>query len=165
MQESSQITWDPASINHHVPWESRLFVLYLLVVVAISFVRILHVLRQLWSFTHGSVLMRSGENEFLYAWETCSAKIQSMKRLVFFTLLLSVLVAVYRLRTTLTQLVAQKAFGVGAFGGTVVEVLTLFALGILVCALLYAPCGLCEGMLLRRRAAWNHSFAGTKSGA
>jgi hypothetical protein len=114
-------------------------------------------------FRRGSFLVRRGEKEFLHAWETCSAKIKSMKRLVFFTLLLSVLVAVQLLRVTLMQIVALKTFEVAAFAGGVAEVLTVFALGILTCTALYAGCGLYEGILLRRRAAWNHSFAEAKN--
>jgi hypothetical protein len=143
MQETPQVGWDPIAINHQLPWASKLFLLYLLLVVAISFVKSASVLRD---FRRGS-------------WETCSARIQSMRRLVFFTLLLSVLVAAELLRVTLMQIAAQRFFGRAALAGGLAEALTVFALGILVCTALYAGCGLCEGTLLRRRAAWNHSFA------
>src|SRR5277367_3918537 len=44
-------------------------------------------------------LMRKVEGEFVYKWEVCSAKSQSMKRLVVLTFLLSVLAGAYRART------------------------------------------------------------------
>jgi hypothetical protein len=54
MQEAPQVGWDP-SINYHLPLAAKLFVLYLLVVVAISLVKYAGLLRQFWSFTHGSL--------------------------------------------------------------------------------------------------------------
>ena len=53
------------------------------------------------------------------------------------------------------RIVEQKAFGTAALGGGIVEVLTVFALGILVCAVLYTACALNEGMLLRKRTTRN----------
>jgi hypothetical protein len=147
MQEAPQVGWDPIAINYRPPWASRLFLLYLLLVVAISLVKSASVLRD---FRRGS-------------WEICSARIQSMRRLVFFTLLLSVLVADQLLRVALMQIAAQRFFGPAALAGGVAEALTVFALGVLTCTALYAGCGLCEGILLHRRAAWNRSFDQAKN--
>jgi hypothetical protein len=80
-----------------------------------------------------------------------------MRRLVFITLLWTALVATLLLRTSLIQIAEQKAFGPGALIGSIVEVLSVFALGILVCTVLYGACTLCEGALLRRRESWNHT--------
>jgi hypothetical protein len=155
MQEAPQIGWDPISINYQPPWASKLFVLYLLVVVAISLVKYAGLLRQFWSLTSGSLQESRSENESRYTWEACSNRIQSIKRLVFVTLLLTVLVSAFLLRATLMRIVEQKAFGPAALGGGIVEVLTVFALGILVCAVLYTACALYEGMLLRGRTTRN----------
>ncbi len=162
MQETPQIGWDPISINHHLPWASKLFVLYLLVVVAISLFKSARLLPQLWSFTRGSPRVSGSENESQYAWETSSNKIQSIKRLVFVTLLLTVLVSALLLRATLMRIVEQKAFGPAALGGGIVEVLTMFALGILVCTVLYAACALYEGML-RGRTTRNRPLSDPKN--
>ena len=151
MQEAPQVGWDPISINYHLPWAAKIFVLYLLVVVAISLVKYAGLLRQFWSFTHGSLQGSRSENESRQAWEACSNRIQSTKRLVFITLLLTVLVSALLLRATLMRIVEQKTFGPAALGGGIAEVLTVFALGILVCAVLYTVCALHEGMLLRRK--------------
>jgi hypothetical protein len=47
MQEA-QVGWDPISVNHQLPLEAKLFVLYLVLVIAISFVKSVSLLRQLW---------------------------------------------------------------------------------------------------------------------
>jgi hypothetical protein len=170
MQEGSQIGWDPLSIDYHLPWESRLFVLYLIAVLAISIVRLGSLVRQFWSLRHalapksGSVTEGSElEIKFFNVWGACSAKVQSMKRAVVLTFLLSVLVATDGLRATVLAIADQKAFLIGAFNGGLAEALTLFALGILVCAVLYAICGFCEGILVRRKALWNFSSAWMKT--
>jgi hypothetical protein len=54
------------------------------------------------------------------------------------------------------RLVEQKILGPTAFSGSLAEVLTLLAIGILVCAVLYTACSFYEGVLLRRKASWNY---------
>ena len=49
------------------------------------------------------------------------------------------------------QFVTQKAFGIAAVNGSIVEVLTMFVLGILVCTAIYSACALYEGALSRRK--------------
>jgi hypothetical protein len=150
VQEAPQIGWDPISVNYQLPWAAKIFILYLLVVVTISLVKSVALLHQFWSFTHSSVGESRTENESRRAWETSSNKIQSIKRFVFITLLLNVLVAVLLLRAALVRAVEQKMFGPAALGGSIVEALTVFGLGILVGAVLYAACALFEGKLLRK---------------
>ena len=155
MQEGPQIGWDPISINYHLPLASRLLILYLLVVVTVSLVKSASVLRTLWPSKHCSLRPSSAENEFAQAWETCSNVVQAIKRWVFVTLFWTVLVAAMLLRNNLMILVEQKMFWPGAFFGSTVGMLTIFALSILVCALLYTACAFYEGALLRRRESWN----------
>jgi hypothetical protein len=162
MQPPPQVGWDPISINSHLPWASKLLILYLLVVVVLSLVKSASVLRMLWSFSRFSRQQPRRGDEFLHVWEACSNKIQSMKRLVFITLLWTVFVATLLVRTSLIQIAEQKAFGPGALIGSIVEVLTMFARGILVCAVLYAACALFEGALLRGRESWSHARANTE---
>jgi hypothetical protein len=47
--------------------------------------------------------------------------------------------------------VAQKDFGIAAVNGGIVEVLTMFVLGVLVCTVIYSACDLCEGALSPRK--------------
>jgi hypothetical protein len=151
MQEGAQVGWDPISINYQPPWASKLLILYLLMVVTISVVKSASVLRILWYSRRGSLLSPSSDDEFLLAWETCSNKIQSIKNLVYITLLWTVLVAVLLLRSTFMRLVEQKVFGPAVFSGNIAEVLTVLAIGIIVSAVLYAACSFYEGVLLHRK--------------
>jgi hypothetical protein len=148
MQQHPEVGWDPISINHHLPWESRLFLLYLLVVGAISLGKSVSLVRHLW---WGNADVQSSR------WEACWAKVQSIRRLVVLTFLLSLLLAAYQTAKILIELSIQKFFAAGAFGGGMAEVLSLFALGMLGCAILYVVFGLFEGILLRRRASWSDS--------
>ena len=161
MQQTPQIGWDPISFNYRPPLASKLLVQYLLVVVVLSLVKSASVLRILWSFSRDSRQPPRRGNEFLHVWETCSNKIQSMKRLVFLTLLWTVLVAALLLRSVLIRIVEQKAFWPAAVSGSLAEVTTAFTLGILVCAVLCAACAFYEGALLRSREAWTHARAST----
>jgi hypothetical protein len=193
MQNVPPSEWGTLYIEHQLPWEFRLFYLYLIVICVLSLVKTVSLTRRLWSFTRGSLpqsdsvgersgllvasalasglskeasdgglgkdiapqVIRDAENKFLIAWEACSARVQSMKRLVMLTFLLSFLVAANGARTMLIPLGIQKATGVAAYVGGIVEVLTLFVLGTVVCAALYAACSFYEEMLTRRKAAWS----------
>jgi len=163
MQEAppvGSVGWDPISVNYHLPWASKLLILYLLVVAVISLVKSAGIVRLLWSLSPDSARAPRVETEFVYTWETCSNKIQSIKRLVFTTILLIVLITTLLLRASLLHVV-QKDFGLAALSGSIVEVLTVFAIGVLACAVIYAACALCEGTLSRRRTSWNRSAANT----
>jgi hypothetical protein len=159
MQPTPQVGWDPISINYRPPLAYELLVLYLLVVVVLSLVKSASVLRMLWSLTRDSRQRPRMGHKFLHVWKTCSNKIQSMKRLVFITLLWTALVASLLLRNVLIRIVEQKAFWPAAIGGSLSEVTTAFTLGILVCAVLYTACAFYEGALLRSRAKWTHARA------
>lgn len=157
MQGGTQVGWDPVSINYHLPWESRILILYLLLVVATSAVKSASVLRILWSLTRGSLRVTSNEDEFLSAWKRCSNMIQSMERLVFVTMFWIAFVTAVLLRSMLLRLVEQKMFSLAAFGGNVAEVMAVCALGFFVCAILYTACALYEGALSHRRESWNYA--------
>jgi hypothetical protein len=209
MQEQP-IGWDPM-YEVRLPWESKLFLLYLLLVLAVSLVRSFSLVRQLWWFSasrrslpketqseadRADILAASGlsnrfsyqptatgsdvlpdkkdgansylrvlqeaDNKFLYLSEMCAARIGSMKRLVPLTFLVSALLLVYGASEILTEIMTQKAAPIGFLTGRIAELLVPFALGILVCALLYAFSSLYEGALIRRRARWNYYCATAK---
>jgi hypothetical protein len=159
VQQTPQVGWDPIAIDYRPPLALKLLLLYLLVVVVLSLVKSASVLRMLWSLTRDSRQRPRMGYKFLHVWKTCSNKIQSMKRLVFITLLWTVLVASLLLRSVLIRIVEQKAFWPAAVGGSLAEVTTAFTLGILVCAVLYTACAFYEGALLRSREKWTHARA------
>ncbi len=218
MQETP-IVWDPV-YEVRLPWESKVFLLYLFTVLAISVGRSLNLARKLGWFSvsrrtslgkansgiqgpdllaasalanrlvddlPGRLLSESGhqpkkdnatallrlmeqaEFKFLYSWEMCSTKVESIKRLAVLTSLLSVLLLVCRATTILAYITAQKVVGNAFVAGSMAEVFVLLALGIFVCALLYAIYTFYEGTLRRRRASWKYfcarsRYAGTEPG-
>jgi len=155
MQGARPLTLDPLSVSYQMPWESRLLILYLLIVVTVSIVRSVSVLRILWSSSHGSLQPSRSEDEFVLAWDRCSSKVQSIKRWVFVTLFWTVLVAAMLLRTEFIFFTEQKVFWTGAFFVPTIDVLTVFVLGIPVATVLYTACALYEAALLRRRESWD----------
>jgi len=162
MQEGPPMAVDPLSINYQLPWESRLLILYLLVVITVSFVKSASVLRALWLSRYGPLRQSSTESEFVLAFEICSNRVQSMKRWVFVTLFWTVLVATLLLRREFQVFMEQKMFWSGAFFVPTIEVLTIFLLGILLCAVIYTACALFESALLSRKESWNRARSSTE---
>ena len=148
MQEPGQVGWDP---NYQL-----LLILYLLVVGAMSIVKSAAVLRLLWSLSRDPLRApRPDRNLFVYVSEMCSNKIQSMQRLVAITLFVTVLITAMLLRAALMRITLKVSTGIAALSGDIVEALTVFALGILVCTVIYAACALFEGVLSHRKTLWN----------
>jgi hypothetical protein len=104
-------------------------------------------------------VVRQAELRLLYLWETCSAEVASLKRLVPLTCLLAVFLLVSRTIDIAGEVAIRKIAGIAFLAGRIAEGLVSCALGILVWALLYAACGFCEGVLQGRRAAWNYFCA------
>jgi hypothetical protein len=120
----------------------------------VSVVKSVGVLRTLW-FSKRSLGRLGPEEEFVQAWESCSIKVHSIKRWIFVTLFWTVLVALMLLRNNFVVVAEQKRIWPGAFYGSTAEMLTIVALGILVCAALYTACAFYEGALERRKEARN----------
>ena len=74
-----------------------------------------------------------------------------MKRAVVLTLILFVLVAVDGAIRILRGVSTEKSTGPAALAGASVEVLILLAIGISICAALYAVYSIFEGILARRK--------------
>ena len=171
MQET-QVAWDPIS-EARLPWESKLFVLYLFAVVAFSLVRALQIGGQLWSFrntprlpTEDSEFLRAlqdAASKFTYAWEICTAKVAGIRRLVSLTLLLSVFLLLYNSANILRGISMEKRVWSAAVAGGLAEMFTLFALGMLVCSWLHAVSSFSAGVLERRKAAWNYFYDRAKN--
>lgn len=161
MQANPQVGWPEGTyIDYQLPWSYRVFVVYLVVVFVISIVKCASVLRHLLPFTSSSFRALTNDHDILRAWEKCSNKVKSMKRIVVLTLLLSVLTAGYLLLNDLSALVKEKIIFPGAFLGSVIEVLTVFLFGILTSTLIYAGCAFLDGALVRRREAWTYTHSG-----
>jgi hypothetical protein len=197
--QETPVGWDPISVNHHLPWGARLFVLYLIVVLIISLVRSVSIMRMLWwraprgkfslegpdserktdmlvdfalanrlpddaTSSKGNavdllVTVRRAGGRFLYLWEKCFGKVASLKKLAILTFFFAFLTLASSLATVLKEIAAWKAVGIGFLAGNAAEEVGLFALGIFACAELYALWAIWEGLLARRKAAWNYFCA------
>ncbi len=102
------------------------------------------------------------ETVFRYRQELCSAEIGSLERLALLTLLLSTFALVTLAIELLSRISLSKSYGIAAFLGGMAQALTPLALGVFVCAVLYAVASWHEGMLARRRASWNYFCARIK---
>src|SRR5450432_9538 len=91
-----------------------------------------------WADGDRPTLLQQADSRFLFLWEMCSAKVASLNRLVFLTLLLSIFVFVSLTIRFLTDMCTSKYVAVAVVTGSIAESLTPFSLGILVCAVLYA---------------------------
>jgi hypothetical protein len=158
MQQGPQVVWDPITIDHHIPFMSRLLILYLLVLAVVWVVRSVSVLRMFWSLRRGPLALPTSEDDFLERCEVCSRKIDSMKQLAFVTLLWTVLVAALQLRTTLVWLVETKVFLPAALGGGVLDAVGIFIPGILAAAVLYSASILYAGALGCTKESWNRKL-------
>jgi hypothetical protein len=151
MQEGSAMGFDPLSVDRQMPWESRLFILYLLVVVTVSIAKSVGVVRALWLSKHASLQQTSIEDKFVLAWEECSNEVQSIKRWAFVTLFWTFFVVALLLLNELIPFAEHKMLWTGAVFATITEVLPVLVLGLLVCSVLYTVCALYEGALVRRK--------------
>lgn len=102
---------------------------------------------------------------FLYLWEMCATRVASLKRLALLTFLLTVFVFVTLMANLLAGVGIEKIVGTGFLAGRIAESLAPLALGILVCAVLYATHCFFEGVLQRRRASWNYFCATARNQA
>jgi hypothetical protein len=103
-----------------------------------------------------SPCIRQVDCRFLYLWEMCATRVASLKRLALLTFLLTAFVFVTLMANLLAQVGTERIVGTGFLAGRIAESLAPLALGVLVCAVLYATCGFFEGVLQRRRASWNY---------
>lgn len=160
MQAAPTVGWDPVAVNHHLPVAAKLFIVYLCVSASMSLVKFVNVARTLWS---GARARATGQ-EYSHLVHACDHKIRSMKRLSHLTLLLTVLVFSMLLRSDFMGFAEEKYVGWGAFSGSVVEALSIFAAGICVATAIYIVYAFCEGALLRRKTWCCTIFTGTPTG-
>jgi hypothetical protein len=193
MQDNGPVAWDPISVRYIPPWALRLFVLYVLVVFAVAFVRSLRLSTHLWLFPNRKLArlkqateqespsaitiaalagnfreilkadlgrhllssLRQAEGDFLYLWQLYLLKAQSIKKLAVLTILVSFWVFVMRAAEMFSQIGIQKVASIGLVSGVMVENLTSLELGTVVAMLLYAQYAVLEGVLRRRKIAWD----------
>jgi hypothetical protein len=156
MQETT-VGWEPM-YEGHLPWFTKVFVVYLAIVVLIS---VLCAISLVWRLR----ALRKMEREpatlltsrFPLFWESCHATAASIKNLSVLTFLLSLLVFAWSTTRIMLGVTMEKVTGVGFLAGAMAEALTMFSLGILVCAALYTFAIFYEAVLVRRKMRLDHT--------
>jgi len=153
MQESTTIQWE-AVPEGHLPWSTRLFVIYLAVVLIVW---CFGVVRMLWQFRSlRQANLEAGGSSWL-AWNSCHARVVSMKNWSALTFLLSFLVFAWNMTETLHGISAQKVTETAFLAGTTAEILMTFCFGMLVCVILYAVAFFWEALLSRYKSRQSSS--------
>jgi hypothetical protein len=141
-----------------LPWFTKVFVVYLAVVL---FASVFRAIRLMW---HLRALRKMEQDTpspatstFQFLWETCHAKAASIKNLSGLTFLLALLVFAWSTTRILLGVTMEKVTGVGFLAGAMAEVLTTFSLGILVCAALYAFAIFYEAAMMRRKMRFDRA--------
>jgi hypothetical protein len=159
MQETT-VGWDPM-YEAHLPWFTKVFVVYLALVLllsaarAISLIRRLRALRKLEQETATELT-----SKFPLFWESLYAKTAAIKNLSVLTLLLSLLVFASSTAQILVGVTIEKSTRVALLAGSMAEVLTVVSSGILVCAVLYTFAIFFEAVLVRRKMRLNFTKSG-----
>ncbi len=148
MQETA-IEWDPMC-EGQLPWSTRLFVIYLAVVVVLFCFR---ATRMLWHLRSLRKVAQETNAElgsgFWLAWDSCHARTISIKNWSTLTFLLSFLISAWNMTGILKGISMQKVTGTAFLAGATAEVHTAFYFGMLVYVVLYAFAFFCETLLMR----------------
>ena len=151
MQEET-VGWDPISVCRYPPWQEKLFVLYNLIVLGFAIIRCVGLIRSLW---FGGVLAKPKEaaaGRFRFEWAICKAKVDGLKRLCWFTLLVTLTFFADRATNLLAEVAREKRVWIAAVYGGLAELGAQVALGALVGTVLFGLASFCEGVLARRLA-------------
>jgi hypothetical protein len=158
MQEIT-VGWEPM-YEGRLPWFTKVFVVYLALVLFASAFR---AIRPMWHRRGLRKMEMEQEpsspptSRFQLLWETCYAKAASIKNLSVLTFLLTLLVFAWSTTRILLGVTMEKVTGAGFLAGAMAEVLTVFSLGILVCAALYAFAIFYEAALVRRKMRFDRA--------
>jgi hypothetical protein len=148
MQETT-VPFEPM-YEGQLAWFVKLFVIYLAAALLTS---VLRAIRLMWSLHSLRKMERESADRvnagFQFLWDSCHAKTASVKNLSAMTFLLSFLVSAWRMTEILRGVSMEKVTGTAFLAGAAAEVFTVFSLGILVCAILYAIAFFYETALVR----------------
>ncbi len=100
-------------------------------------------------------LLAESEIRFAYLVATCSAEVRSLRKLAVLTLIISLLETTWGLVNDLAYIAEYNSTvwsGIRALS----ENLTPLAVGLFLCAVLYAAYAFYEGVLQRRKAKWQY---------
>ncbi|HTR26785.1 MAG TPA: hypothetical protein VMI10_22630 [Terriglobales bacterium] len=147
--------WDPM-YEGHLPWFVKVFVLYLLLAAAVLVFRCLKLTWDLLALRRVERRSESGDHSsFQPLSGSCQARITSTKNLALLTFILSLLVAACDTSGILRGISTERVTATAFLAGALAEVFTMFAIGLTVCAALYACAFFFESMLHKLSRQFN----------
>lgn len=150
MQEGTTIQFDPM-YEGHLSWSTRVFVIYLAVVLLVFCFRAVRMLWQLRSLRSADQKTNAQLDSRRPIWDSCDARTVSIKNWSALTFLLSFLVSSWNMTETLRGISIQKVTGTAFLAAATAEVLMTFCFGMFVCVVLYAFAFFYETLLVRCR--------------
>jgi hypothetical protein len=146
MQEIGAVGWDPV-YERHLPLSSKLFVLYVFVLIVASLVRGTRLLRQLrWLKRHPE----AAEAQRTRVSKASLDTIQSSRRLVILTCLLSGAVTATQVVVVLSESASQKTSAIAWMNDGLALAFVNLQLGLWVSTAMYAAFAFCERALADR---------------
>ena len=149
MQEEQTVSFSPMYVEGPVPWFTRLFALYILVVVVIFLVRVIKLLvglRNLRRAQKHPNPAAAGDS----LWAECYSKANSFKEISTLTFYASFLNATWLSANVLLSARAEKEANPGYVLARAGDGLFYLALGLIVCTALYSAALLFQAALRRR---------------
>ena len=165
-----------------IPWELKLYILYLLFIVCLSLIKSFGLLRQIGffkfskrsneitadslasaassnkmpkDFSAARNLFHQAEGKFTYVCEISSAKLQQLKQFANLNVLLGRIVVLMIIVKELNAIITTEITHT-FFLSIIPQILAPFILGLIVSGALYVFCIFYEGVLARRKASWNY---------
>jgi hypothetical protein len=136
MQEDQTVAFQPI-YEGYLPWYSKLFLIYLFVVLAVILVRIV---KFVWNLLRLRKLQRAeghDSSQIHLLWTKCYAKAHSLRGLAILTFLLSLLDFSWWTSDILRTVRTAKTPGLAYILQAVADALAPFSIGILFCVVLY----------------------------
>ena len=132
LQEDAQVGWDPVAINYHLPWQSKLLVVYLVFVSVWTLAKMIWVFRQ----TFRDPIPRK--------LQVCEAELQFVRRWVVLTVLLAIAACADIAAGFSAQISMSKAVGAGLLAAYLQEVFSVLGIAMVTSAVLYVLAMWCE---------------------
>lgn len=184
MQETS-VGWDPQTICYRNPgWAIRIYALFLIVVVCYAGIRtvlLAYNLRYRWLrisrmqgepsidtiaraaligeyFANTSERLDAVAPRFAYLVSAFTTQLQSLRRLSHVTSMAAVCALFSGLANTFQGVSVNKATGIGAISGGLMESLNWALCGLVISLFIYSIAAIFESTLARRVATWKYNY-------
>ena len=151
LQEEQSVSFDPMYVCYGgPPWYTRLLSLYLLAALVLLLWRVASFLGNLWILRASNAVHLDPARVYARI-DSAIARIRTLKNLSLFTVLLVIANLALNMADALIQVCTQKTSAFRAVAGSFAVSLQDFAVGILICAGLFAAAWLFESLFTRRK--------------